>query len=104
MMDWDRGEPSAAGWVTMFILMLLFAAVLVTVGFALLRTLPRGSQPGLPQRPRPEDQPLNPLELLEQRLARGDIEPDDYERRRLLLTRGMYSPRPPGPHPGSPDA
>ena len=43
-----------------------------------------GAAPGLPSAPRPDE----PLEILRQRYARGEIDDEEYERRRRVLSGG----------------
>lgn len=42
------------------------------------------------------DHRLTPLEVLQHRLARGEITPEDYERRKAILERDQFPPRPRG--------
>ena len=85
MMYWD--DHGMTGWGTglMIVSMLLFLALLAVGAFALVRYLGR---PGLVarngHRPTPE-------QLLAERFARGEIEPDEY-RSRLATLRGGGGP------------
>jgi putative membrane protein len=79
MMGWYDG-PGWAGWAMMTVSMLAFWALLVLGGLAVWRSLGRDAQgrtnPGEAER------------LLDERLARGEIDEDDYTRRRGLLRSG----------------
>ncbi|MFF8839428.1 SHOCT domain-containing protein [Streptomyces sp. NPDC015130] len=69
------------GWFAMSAGMLLFWALLITVVVMLFRTLDRASvRPSVPEVTRPE-------QLLGERLARGEIDEEEY-RRRLSALRG----------------
>lgn len=77
---YDNG-PGWGGWVAMTLFMLLFWSALIAGGLALVHSL---------RRPRPDDRSPRPEaeQLLAERLARGDIDIDDYTRRRELLRTG----------------
>jgi putative membrane protein len=77
MMHWDYAGD-AGSWLGMAAVMLLSWVVLATLTYAVVRALLAG------ERPRP-DRGQDPGELLDQRLARGDIDPEDYQRRKGLL-------------------
>lgn len=77
MMHWDSGGGS---WLGMAAIMLLSWIVLAVLCYVVVRALLAGALPG-PKEP-PE---ADPVTLLDQRLARGDIDPEDYQRRRELL-------------------
>lgn len=78
MMYWDGHD--GGGWVVgMAIMMIVFwgsITALVWVGVRAL--LNRPSQPGPSNRQEPRD-------ILAERLARGEIEPEEFERRLELL-------------------
>lgn len=80
MMRWDYGG-GAGSWLGMAVVMLLSWVVLAALTYAVVRALLAG-RPGPDRRPLPEP---DPVELLDQRLARGEIDPEDYQRRRDLL-------------------
>jgi putative membrane protein len=79
MMHWDDGGGTGS-WLGMAVVMLLSWVVLATLTYAVVRALLAGELPGPDRRPLPE-------ELLDQRLARGDIDPEDYQRRKDLLVK-----------------
>jgi putative membrane protein len=72
---------SGWGWLLMTLGMLGFRALVAVFAVALLR------RPGpLCQQPQPDQQPRpNPEEVLAERLARGDLEPDEYRQRLQTL-------------------
>jgi len=78
MMGWYDG-PGWAGWTMMTLTMLAFWALLILGGRAIWKSLRPGEQP--PSRSDAE-------RLLDERLARGDIDQDDYTQRRTLLRSG----------------
>ena len=72
---------SGWGWLLMTLGMLGFWALVAVVAVALLR---RPDQPD--QQPHPDQQPrLNPEEVLAQRLARGEIDLEEYRQRLQTL-------------------
>jgi putative membrane protein len=75
---------SGWGWLLMSLGMLGFWALVAVVAVALLR---RPGQPDQPdQQPQPGQQPrLNPEEILAQRLARGELDPEEYRHRLQTL-------------------
>ncbi len=82
--NYDMHNGTGWGWIPMAIMMLLVWGSLIWLGVALLRGT--GNQqhaaaagPSAPQAP-------NPQQILAERLARGEIEPDDYRARLEALT------------------
>ncbi|MEU0396940.1 SHOCT domain-containing protein [Streptomyces sp. NPDC006208] len=75
MMFWYRHDLSGWGWLAMSLGMILFWALIITAGFLL---------PIPEQTPRACSHPCRatPEQILGDRLARGDINEDEY--RRLL--------------------
>lgn len=93
---YGSGWPGDWSWVPMGLLMLLFWGSVVWLGIVLLRRV--GSTPALPHAAPPPPPPgpggRDPEQILAERLARGDIDPDDY-RQRLAALRETSGP--PGP-------
>ncbi|WP_395298164.1 SHOCT domain-containing protein [Kitasatospora hibisci] len=101
MMYWNDHGMNGWGLGLMTVTMLLFWGLLIFGVVALVRYLGHASQHrpaaydpppqppagGAPGRPTPE-------QLLAERLARGEIEPDEY-RRRMDVLRGGPPPEPP---------
>lgn len=78
---WDGGGMGAGAWVLMVMLMVVFWSGVVAIVLALVRH----SGTGRDDRPRtgvPEDPALR---VLEERFARGDIDADEYTKRRDIL-------------------
>jgi len=76
MMYWDGHGGGGGGWiVSMAIMMFLFWGSLVALIWVAVRALlQRPQQPGSTGRPEARD-------ILAERLARGDIDPEDFQRR-----------------------
>ena len=72
---------SGWGWLLMTMGMLGFWALVAVLAFALLR------RPGQPhQQPQPDEQPRpGAEEILAERLARGELDPDEYRQRLQTL-------------------
>lgn len=81
MMHWDYGGGTGS-WLGMAVVMLLSWVVLAALTYAVVRALLAGQLPGPDRRPLPAP---DPDELLDRRLAGGDIDPEDYQRRKDLL-------------------
>lgn len=71
------------GWLIMMTAMALLWGLLVAAVVALVRTPPTD-----PRRERPD-----PLQLLDERFARGEIEETEYRARRHALNLGQDQPR-----------
>jgi putative membrane protein len=80
MRHWD-GSWAWGVWVTMGVLMLLFWGVVAWVVVALLG---HGSATGLRGDDR-RDTRSDPLRILDERFARGEIDADEYRQRRDTL-------------------
>ena len=82
------GDVGWAGWTVMAVCMLAFWAVVFYLMAAVFRT-DRASGPA-----RPEHE-ADPLQVLDERFARGDIDSDEFVSRRQLLaqTRGTTATR-----------
>jgi putative membrane protein len=75
-MYWYGGHHLGVwGWLVMWLLTVIFWGGLLTVGFVLVRSAVTRHSPDDARR------------LLDERLARGEIDADDYARRRDLLER-----------------
>jgi putative membrane protein len=86
MMGWyDHGNIGTGGWVLMSLMMLVFWGAVIFGGIALWRATRRDANRNtVPEEAsRPDAQ-----QLLDERFARGEIQPDDYQRRRELLGSG----------------
>ena len=83
MMDWTHGTMTAGGWAVMILLTLLFLAVFVLITYWIVRAVV--DRPLAPESTR---RTTDPRQLLDERLARGDIDDEDYRRRRNLIDQG----------------
>jgi len=82
--NYDTHDGFGWGWIPMVIMMLLVWGSLIWLGVALLRRTGShvpASGPAGPPAPSPQ-------QILAARLARGEIEPDDYRARLETLTSG----------------
>jgi putative membrane protein len=78
------------GWLMMAALMVIFWAGIIWVGVALIRHIshPASAHGGTTASPLPPAVRPDPQDVLAERLARGDIEPDDYRKRLETLRQG----------------
>lgn len=80
MMGWYGWghDMGSTGWLAMWLMMLVFWGLLVAGGFWLVRAI-RSDRPG--------DAPAlsNAQQILDERLARGELTEEEYLRRRDLL-------------------
>ena len=79
MMWWNHGNAGAGDWIAMSFMMLLFLGVLTALGVWLLRTTGTGTN-----HTHAEPTPTAD-EVLASRFASGEIDENDYTRRRELL-------------------
>ncbi|MGC4987457.1 SHOCT domain-containing protein [Streptomyces sp. DT193] len=87
MMFWYDHDVSGWGWFAMSAGMILFWALIITVAVLLFRTLNRPQEhTHVPATPPAED-------ILRERLARGEIDEDDYQRRLNALRAGSVTRR-----------
>jgi putative membrane protein len=82
MMFWYDHNVSGWGWFAMSTGMILFWALIITIAVLLFRALNHPQErTHTPAAPSPED-------ILRERLARGEIDEDDYRRRLNALHAG----------------
>ena len=79
---WGNGGWGWGAWVFMAIMMLLFFALLAAVVVALIRP---GGWRGTDTEPRASTSSVGALRILDERFARGEIDADEYARRRDVL-------------------
>ncbi|MFJ8625071.1 SHOCT domain-containing protein [Kitasatospora sp. NPDC093550] len=93
MMYWHDGGMNGWGIGLMSLSMLLFWALVIVGGIVLVRHLGRTAphSPAPPEPPTAPPQRPTPEQLLAERLARGEIDPDEY-RARLNTLRGGGDP------------
>lgn len=85
MMGWyNDGSMGAGGWIAMILMMSLFWGAVIFAGIMLFRgtTNSRGSREsgrvdGVAYR--------NPMDILDERFARGELENEEYEARKAVL-------------------
>lgn len=79
--NWHDGMGDGGGWwFLMVIMMIVFWGGLIWFGITLLRHNRRAPQATLPNAEQPVQRP-SAQEILAERLARGEIDADDYRRR-----------------------
>lgn len=79
MMGWYNGGPGWGGWIVMILVMLAFWALVIFAVVAVFRGVGKGGAPV--ERSTSRD----PLDVLGERFARGEIEADEYEARAQVL-------------------
>lgn len=79
---WNNG--GSAGW-GMWVAMALMMTVFVVAAAWVIVTLIRHTAPATPYREVTEPSPSSAAVILDERFARGEIEPDEYARRRDML-------------------
>ncbi|MEV5973140.1 SHOCT domain-containing protein [Streptomyces sp. NPDC051921] len=80
MMFWYGDGMNGWGWFAMSAGMVLFWGLLITIAVMLFRTLDRASQ-----RPRGSRPATSAEQILGERLARGEIDEEEYRRRLTAL-------------------
>ena len=82
--DWDH-DWGGWWWLSMLLMMIAFWGGIVWVVVTLLRhgARPPSAHPSEPTAPIPTR--LTPTEILAERLARGEIDPDEYRQRLDVL-------------------
>jgi putative membrane protein len=93
--EWHDGWGGGTwAWIPMALMMAVFWGGLIWLGIALLRRTGNPAHPhsALPAPPPPEP-PMaphrpSPADILAERLARGEIDPDDYRQRLAALQGG----------------
>jgi putative membrane protein len=79
MMGWYYGGAGWAGWLVMAVVMVAFWGLVVFAVVALFRGIGRTNEPA-DQTPR-----RDPLRILDDRFARGDLDVDEYHARQDVL-------------------
>ncbi|MFD8596775.1 SHOCT domain-containing protein [Kitasatospora sp. NPDC059646] len=91
MMYWNGSGTGGWGFGLMMLAVLLFLVLLAVGAVALLR------HPGGAAGPRPADhrpaRPAEPEQVLAERLARGEIDPEEYRSRLAALRQGAPTGR-----------
>ena len=87
MYGWHDGGMGWGGWLLIVVLMVLFWSAIVAGGVMFFRHLRGGFGPTLPYPPAPPGGPGpdQALRILEDRFARGEIDADEFTKRRDLI-------------------
>jgi putative membrane protein len=85
MMGWDSGWGWGA-WLGMSLLMLAFWALVAVCVVAVVRALSRHDEPGSAEPARMSPHAADAREILDARFAHGEIDAEEYTRRRDLLS------------------
>ena len=87
MYGWHDGGWGWGGWLLMVVLMVLFWSAIVAVAVMFFRHLRSGFGPPPPVPPVSSGAqgPDQALRILEERFARGEIDADEFTRRRDLI-------------------
>jgi len=80
MMDWYDHGSGWGGWIAMMLIMVVFWGLVIFAVVALFRG---NSRSGSPDGAGPREQ--DPLEVLDARFARGEIDVEEYQGRREAL-------------------
>jgi putative membrane protein len=80
MMDWYDHGSSWGGWIWMMLLMVVFWGLVIVAVVALFRGTRNSGTPNGTAWREPD-----PLELLDNRFARGEIDSEEYHSRREAL-------------------
>ncbi|MGN6781728.1 MAG: SHOCT domain-containing protein [Marmoricola sp.] len=85
MMSWYQGGFGTGGWIAMVAMMTLFWGAVVAVGLILLRGRDSDSRAEAPSHAMDRTCDPGPLDILDERFARGEMERDEYEARKSAL-------------------
>jgi putative membrane protein len=82
MMGWYHDGLGWGGWILMTMAMVAFWALVVFAVIAIFRGTQRSSAPTPDHR--------NPLQILDERFARGEIDEDEYHARSSVLRASLH--------------
>lgn len=82
---YDHGGTRWGLWILMIVAMLVFFAIVAWAVVTILRQREGRQIGGVPSPPASGSNTPDPLRILHERLARGEIEIDEYTRRRDLI-------------------
>ena len=77
MMGWYHDGTGWGGWILMTLAMVAFWALVVVAVVALFRGTQRSGEPTVDRR--------DPMQVLDERFARGEIDEDEYQARSSVL-------------------
>lgn len=82
MMGWyNDGSTGAGGWIAMILMMSLFWGAVIFAGVMIFR----GTSNGRDSAPTDRTSFRDPLDILDERFARGELENEEYEARKVVL-------------------
>lgn len=85
MMDWyDGNGMGAAGWLAMIAMMTVFWAIVIFAGVMIFRGIGRGGGDD-DARPQERREFSDPLGILDERFARGELDREEYEAHKSVL-------------------
>ena len=85
MMGWyNDGSMGAGGWIAMILMMSLFWGAVIFAGVMLFRGTSNGRGSGESARGDAVTY-RNPVDILDERFARGELENEEYEARKAVL-------------------
>jgi putative membrane protein len=87
MQWWNSASDGSVPW-PMLLPMMLWPIVVIGGIVALVVLLMRGGRTETPPSWRPDDRRQTPFDILSERFARGEIDRQEYEERRGLLSQG----------------
>lgn len=83
-MGWyDNGHMGWGGWIVMVLIVSLFLVALIFAGIMLLRST--NNRSGTPAARNNDLGYRDPVEILDERFARGELEIDEYQARKAAL-------------------
>lgn len=83
MMGWyNDGGLGTGGWIVMILMMSLFWAAVIFAGVMIFRGTARGGRDGAPV---DGARYRNPMDILDERFARGELENEEYQARKAVL-------------------
>ena len=91
-MWWNDGGSGAGTWFLMSLMMIVFWGGLIALAVWLVHSLRTDRNPAQPPPPSlPQPSTARADEVLAERFARGEIDEDEFKRRRALLHSGSTS-------------
>ncbi len=81
-MGWNNDAMGWGGWIAMALLMVAFWGLIIFAVVAIFRGTTRTTGPTDPSAPAGHRDPMN---TLDERFARGEIDAEDYQTRQALL-------------------
>ena len=79
MMGWYNDGIGWGGWIAMTLMMVAFWGLVIFAVVAIFRATTRGTEPAFPAAHR------DPMNTLDERFARGEIDAEEYHARQAIL-------------------